>query len=423
MTHKTIDSQPSCADLAQPDLLSVNQARQKIIEEMICLAETESLPLRETLGRVLAGDSYSPIDVPPHTNSAMDGYAVNSDDLPATGTRGLRIIGTSWAGKPFTKSLQPDTAVRIMTGAVMPEGADTVIMQEHVKLNNDVVHIGTGQIAGQHVRAAGEDLQAGQLVLKQGRCINTADLGLLGSLGLERATVFRRVKVAFFSTGDELRSAGETLKPGQIYDSNRYTLYGLLTKLNVEIIDMGVVPDTQTAVETAFLEAAQQADVLITTGGVSVGDADFVTDTLEKLGSISFWRIAMKPGRPLAFGHFSDTVFFGLPGNPVSTMVTFIEFVRPALLKLSGRLDPLTRFSLNVPTQSKLKKAPGRAEFQRALLERDDQGLLTVKSTGAQGSGILRSMSEANCFIVLSAEQGSVEAGELVEVQPFMDYL
>lgn len=423
MSRKSVPHQPSCNDFVQPGLLTVDTARQKILTGMVSVTAFESLPVRETLGRVLADDIYSPINVPSHTNSAMDGYAVNSSDLPDEASQELRLIGTSWAGKPYAGSLQPGNAIRIMTGAAMPEGADTVIMQEHVERSGDAIRIGTGHIAGQNVRAAGEDLQKDQLVLSKGRCINTADLGLLGSLGLEQAAVYRRLKVAFFSTGDELCSAGEPLGPGQIYDSNRYTLFGLLTKLNVDIIDMGVVPDTREAVENAFHAASQQADVLITTGGVSVGDADFVTETLEKLGTTSFWRIAMKPGRPLAFGHYENTVFFGLPGNPVSTMVTFLQFVRPALMKMSGRTDATDTLNLKVPTVSPLRKAPGRTEFQRAVLERDIHGDLTVKSTGAQGSGILRSMSEANCFIILPAKQETVEAGDMVEVQPFADYL
>lgn len=423
MTRKTAPREPSCTDLDQSGLLTVTQARQKILDEMIPVGSTEELPIRQTLGRVLAEDIVSPIDVPPHTNSAMDGYAIHSAELPQTHSVTLRVAGTSWAGKPYTEKVMPGTAVRIMTGAVMPEETDTVIMQEHVELCDDSITIGAGHRSGQNVRAAGEDLRAGQPVLTKGRWINTADLGLLASLGLVQVPVYRRLKVAFFSTGDELRSVGESLAPGQIYDSNRYTLYGMLTKLNVDILDMGVVRDTREAVASAFHEAAEQADALITTGGVSVGDADYVTETLQELGTTSFWKIAMKPGRPLAFGHFSNTVFFGLPGNPVSTMVTFIQFVHPALLKMAGASDYLNTLRLKACTQTPLRKRPGRAEFQRATLENDASGRLCVTSSGAQGSGILRSMSHANCFILLPAEQGDVAAGEEVEVQPFRDFL
>lgn len=423
MSHNPVQKQPSCADTAQPGLLSVDEARRRVIETVHSIPDRESLPLRDALDRVLAETVHSPIDVPAYTNSAMDGYAVLGEDLPENGTVELQLTGTSWAGKPYTGTLHSGEAVRIMTGAVMPKGSDTVIMQEHVERDDRLIRIGTGHQAGQNVRAAGEDLAAGQQVLAAGRHINAADLGLLSSLGLERVTVFRRLKVAFFSTGDELCPVGQPLKAGQIYDSNRYTLYGLLNKMNADIIDLGVVQDTREAVEQAFHQAAGQADVLITTGGVSVGDADFVTETLEKLGTTHFWRIAMKPGRPLAFGDYSDTVFFGLPGNPVSAMVTFIQFVRPALMKMAGAVEDGAVLTLKLPTLTELRKAPGRAEFQRGILVRDPHGQLAVKSTGAQGSGILRSMSEASCFIVLPAEQGRVAAGETVDVQPFTDFL
>ena len=385
MNSKIIPHEGCCDDFVQPGLLSVDEARARVIASVRPVTETESVPLREALGRVLAEDVLSPVNVPGHTNSAMDGYAVSSSDLPGSGTRQLKLVGTSWAGKPCDKALQSGETIRIMTGAAVPAGADTVIMQEQVETGDGVITIGSGHRPGQNIRAAGEDLAKGQLALSAGRHINAADLGLLGSLGLERVNVFRRLRVA--------------------------------------VLDMGIVVHTREAVEQAFHEAAASADVLITTGGVSVGDADYVTETLEKLGRTNFWRIAMKPGRPLAFGEIGDCVFFGLPGNPVSAMVTFIQFVRPALLCMAGN-EPLPEpLIMKATALTTLKKSPGRAEFQRGVLARDEQGKLTVSSTGAQGSGILRSMSEANCFVVLAAEQATVNAGETVDVQPFTDAL
>ncbi len=305
----------------------------------------------------------------------------------------------------------------------MPEGADTVVMQEQVEREGDTVRIGTGHRHGQNVRAAGEDIATGQSVLAPGKHLTAADIGVLASLGLAEVSVYRRLKVAFFSTGDELRAVGEPLGPGDIHDSNRYTLYGVLKKLDVEIIDMGVVRDQRELVEQAFKEAAACADAIITSGGVSVGEADFVKETLEKLGSMSFWKIAMKPGRPVTFGHINKAVFFGLPGNPVSVMVTFFQFVRPALLKMSGETDAPSAYTVRARTTTALRKRPGRFEFQRGVLEQAVPGEFTVRSVGAQGSGILRSMSEANCFIMLEPEQTSIEAGQEVLVQPFQNLI
>jgi len=423
MSDQQITIELNCEDGLNAGLLSVDQARTEIETIVSPVIGTEQVGLRESLGRFLAKDVISPINVPAHTNSAVDGYAVGSQDFPDGGICALSVIGTSWAGRPYGGAVNPGEAVRIMTGAVMPEGADSVIMQEHTERDGESIRIGEGHKSGQNVRAAGEDLAAGQVVFTSGRRINAADLGLLGSLGLGEVPVMRRLKVAFFSTGDELQSIGKVLEIGQIYDSNRYTLFGLLSRLGVEIIDMGVVRDTRKETEQAFAEGAASADVLITTGGVSVGEADYVTETLDKLGSTNFWKIAMKPGRPLAFGRIGDAIFFGLPGNPVAVMVTFLQFVRPALLKMagaSGSLDPLT---LRVRCNKELRKRPGRTEFQRGILEQGDGGELTVSSVGAQGSGILRSMSDANCFIILESEQTTVEAGAEVLVQPFTDLL
>jgi molybdopterin molybdotransferase len=407
----------SCDD-HDPNSLSVEQARARIIQSMQPVAGIERLAVRSALDRVLAEDVISPIDVPSHTNSAMDGYAIVGSDIPQQETVTLTVIGTAFAGAPLQQTINKGQCARIMTGAKMPAGADTVIMQEHVERTGDEITLSTGHKPGQNVRQAGEDLAQGDCVFSAGQRLTPAHIGMLASMGFAEVAVHRRVRVAFFSTGDELRSVGEPLDEGQIYDSNRYTLYGMLTRLGVELLDMGVIPDRREAIETAFATAAAVADVLITSGGVSVGEADYVKETLEKIGKVDFWKIAMKPGRPLAFGHIDACHFFGLPGNPVSAMVTFYQFVQPALLAMMGLSDhePLL---LQLPCVSDLRKAPGRVEFQRGIMESDSEGRLTVRSTGRQGSGMLSSMGTANCFIILPQEAARVEAGSLVTVQPF----
>jgi len=423
MQKQEIEHQPGCDDELNTGLLSVAQAQARILAGVTPVAGSEILPVREALGRVLAEDIVSPIDVPSHTNSAMDGYAVRAADLPDAGVRLFPVPGTSWAGRPWLTPIAPGQAVQIMTGGMMPAGADTVVMQEQVEREGDTVRIGSGHRCGQNVREAGEDLAAGQPVFTAGRHLTAADLGVLASIGLAKVGVCRRLKVAFFSTGDELRPVGQPLGPGEIYDSNRYTLYGMLKKLDVEIIDMGVVRDKRELIEQAFTDAAAVADAIITSGGVSVGEADFVKETLEKLGDMSFWKIAMKPGRPVTFGHIDDAVFFGLPGNPVSVMVTYFQFVRPALLKMAGETGAPGAFTLRAHTATALRKRPGRYEFQRGVLEQSAPGEFTVRSAGAQGSGILRSMSEANCFILLDPDRTRVEVGEEVVVQPFQNLI
>ena len=369
------------------------------------------------LGRVLAEDVISPLNVPAHDNSAMDGYAVRFADLKADGEVTLKNTGTSFAGVPFKGTVGAGQCVRIMTGGVMPAGTDTIVMQEHARGDGDKITVGKGQKKNQHLRRAGEDLATGQIALKRGIALRPADIGLISSLGIGEVTVYRKLRVAFFSTGDELVSIGTQPKEGQIFDSNRYTLHGMLTRLGCEVLDMGVVRDEPALLEKAFQDAASAADVVITSGGVSVGEADFVKVLLDKLGEVVFWKIAMKPGRPLAYGKIGHAHFFGLPGNPVSVMVTFYQFVRDALLRLSG-LDPVPLIpTFKVPCISSLKKAPGRTEFQRGVLERDSHGTWSVRVTGEQGSGILRSMSEANCFIILPTDQGNVTPGTMVEVQ------
>jgi molybdopterin molybdotransferase len=347
----------------------------------------------------------------------MDGYAVRFSDLKPEGESTLGVVGTAYAGAPYGGAMPSGACVRIMTGGVVPQGADTIVMQEHVSAKDGQITIGGGHRKGQNLRRAGEDLAVGQVALKRGIAIRPADIGLIASLGIAEVSVYRRLRVAYFSTGDELVSIGTALGEGQIYDSNRYTLYGMLQRLGCDAIDMGVVRDDPKLLETAFREAASIADVVITSGGVSVGEADFVKVLLNELGEVVFWKIAMKPGRPLAYGKVGSAHFFGLPGNPVSVMVTFYQFVRDALLTLAGRnpVEPLPTFK--VPCTSSLKKAPGRTEFQRGILSRDGEGRWSVRVTGEQGSGILRSMSEANCFIILPTGQGNVTPGALVDVQ------
>jgi molybdopterin molybdotransferase len=407
----------SCADDYDPNSMPVAKAREFIARFLSPVAVVERLHIRAALGRVLAEDVISPLDVPSHDNSAMDGYAVRFADLNTDGEVTLKIAGTAFAGVPFQGAVKAGACVRIMTGAVVPSGCDTIVMQEHAKAAGDGVTFGGGHRQNQHLRRAGEDLKTGQVALKRGELLRPAEIGLIASLGIGEIAVYRKLRVAFFSTGDELRSIGTPLGVGQIYDSNRYTIHGMLTRLGCEVIDMGVVRDDPKLLEQAFGDAARCADVVITSGGVSVGEADFVKELLERLGEVVFWKIAMKPGRPLAYGRIGDAHFFGLPGNPVSVMVTFYQFVRDALLKLAGRdpLPPLPTFK--VPCTSTLKKAPGRTEFQRGVLTQDAAGAWSVRVTGDQGSGILRSMTEANCFIILPTDQGNVTAGTLVEVQ------
>ncbi len=411
--------QPSCADPTDTSL-SVQQARDAIRSALQPIEDIELLPLRSALGRVLGVDCVSPIDVPGHANSAMDGYALAGTELPTQGTRDLKVIGTAFAGHGLSAGCGPGECVRIMTGAPMPRGTDTVVMQEHVeRLDTQQVRIDARHRPGQNVRQAGEDISAGVRVFQAGHWLRAADIGVLASLGFSELRVRRRPKVAFFSTGDELRSIGETLGEGEVYDSNRYSLYSMLREAGVEIIDLGVIRDDRQALGSALTEAAARADVVITSGGVSVGEADFIKELLQGVGEIAFWSVAVKPGRPLTFGRIGEALFFGLPGNPVSVMVTFRQFVYPALRSLASGHWP-SHLALEARAAVALRKRPGRAEFVRGILERDGEaGLLTVRPAGAQGSGILSSMSRANCLVILSAECEGVAEGEMVQVEPF----
>ncbi len=409
----------SCIDGYDPDALPVEIARRVIGSLVAPVAACERVAVRASLGRVLGADVVSTTNVPASDNSAMDGYAVRGADLSAGGETVLREVGAAFAGQAFDRAVGPGECVRVMTGAVMPAGTDTVVIQEHVRVEGDRVVVPPGQQAGQNRRFAGEDLAVGQVALPAGRMMRPADLGLLASLGLAEVTVRRRPRVAFFSTGDELASVGAPLRTGEVYDSNRYTLYGMLARLGVDLIDMGVVRDDPARLERAFLDAAASADAVITSGGVSVGEADFTRELLGRLGEVLFWKIAMRPGRPMAVGRIRDAFFFGLPGNPVAVMVTFYGFVRDALLRLAGRTDDCELPVLQVPCATALRKRPGRTEFQRGVLARGADGKWSVRVTGQQGSGVLRSMSEANCFIVLEHGRGDVQAGDLVSVQLF----
>lgn len=405
----------SCQGDYDPDSLPVEQARKFIRQFLSPVSSTETLPLKAARGRILASDVISPLNVPSHDNSAMDGFALHSRDINAGS---LRIIGTAYAGRPFSATVKSGECVRIMTGAVMPEGTDTVIMQERTQIADGIMTMLEAPKPLANVRYAGEDLKVGQIVLQTGRKLRPADIGLIASLGIGEVLVYRKLKVAFFSTGDELVSIGKPLGEGQIYDSNRYTLYGMLESLgNVEIMDMGVVPDAPQALEDMLIQASSQADVILTSGGVSVGEADFMKQLLEKLGQVVFWKIAMKPGRPLAYGKVGEAHYFGLPGNPVSVMVTFYQFVRDALLYLMGQ-NPVPMLPLlKVRCVEPIRKLAGRTEFQRGILFADPSGTWQVRPTGNQGSGILRSMSEANCFIVLGDQVGDLPGGSEVEVQ------
>jgi len=397
--------------------LRLEEARARIVADITPIEERETVRIHDSLGRVLATAVHSGVDVPSHRNSAMDGYALAGEDLPRSGTATVEIAGTSWAGRPYDGVVRRGQCVRIMTGAMLPDGTDTVVMQEHVRLHDARVSIEPGHRVGQNVRPVGEDIRRGELALEAGTLLRPAQAGLLASLGIGEVTVLRRPRVAIFSTGDELRSIGDALGPGQIYDSNRYSLHGMLTRLQVEVLDLGVVKDTREDTLRAFQSAAERADAVVTSGGVSVGEADYVTETLERYGQVGFWKVAMKPGKPIAFGRFGKACFFGLPGNPVSVMVTFYQFVREALMVLQGRRDagPVPTFKAKLAAP--IRKAPGRTEFQRGILAQADDGGWTVRTTGDQGSGILSSMSQANCFIVLPTATGDVAAGELVDVQ------
>jgi len=421
----TLQEIASCIAGYDPRALPVAQARDFIDRLVPRIVAVESIAIRAALGRVLARDIVSPIDVPAADNSAMDGYALRGADLRGDAPTELHVAGTAHAGDTRAAPLSAGHCLRIMTGALMPAGTDTVVPQEFVEVDGERVRIPAGVVrSGDNRRLAGEDLARGEPALKAGRILRPADLGMLASLGIAEAPVTRRLRVAFFSTGNELRSLGEPLPPGCVYDSNRYTLWGMLQRLGVEVLDLGVVPDDPALLRRAFTDAAAAADAVITSGGVSVGEADHTKQVMAELGDVLFWRIAMRPGRPMAIGRIAGepgghaAILFGLPGNPVAVMVTFYAFVRDALLAMSGAaVEPLPM--LRAASANAIRKKPGRTEYQRGIVTRGEHGDWRVATTGAQGSGILRSMSEANGLIVLGHEQGDVAAGEPVDVLPF----
>jgi len=422
MSEKSISdlvNNPNSMEDYDPNSMPVQQARQYIRDYLNPVAATEILALRETLGRILAEDILSTANVPNYDNSAMDGYAFNADDQNTKGETRLKIAGDAFAGSSFAGKLQHGECVRIMTGGAIPTGANTVIPQEYIKIDGEDIVIAEPLKHGKNVRYAGEDLKLGQVVLSKGHMIHAADLGLIASLGIGGIKVYRKLRVTIFSTGDELAGVGQTLNIGQVYDSNRYTLYGMLSRLGVEIIDLGAVKDDPQLLGQTLAKAAEQADIIITSGGVSVGAADHMKALLEKLGQVVFWKIAMKPGRPLAYGKVGNAHYFGLPGNPVAVMVTFYQFVRDALLFIMGQPTSKQQPLLSVICTSDIKKLKGRTEFQRGILFTDTAGQWKVKTTDNQGSAILSSMSAANCFIVLAEETGNLDAGATVQVQLF----
>ncbi len=398
--------------------LSVAAALEYIQEHIVPVTETEELTLNKALARVLARDIIAPLSVPMHRGSAMDGYAMHSQQLTGEGPFSLGVVGSAFAGKPFQGTLNTNSCVRIMTGAKVPDACDTVIIQENVQRDGDTIHFEQAPLANQNIRLPGEDITAGECIFTKGHRITPADIGVLASLGITTVPVYRQLTVAFFSTGDELKPSGSQLADGEIYDSNRHSLKALLQQSGAIGIDLGLVADSPEALKQTLLNASESADVILSTGGVSVGDADYINSVLAELGELNLWKIAMKPGKPLSFGKIGKAIFLGLPGNPVSVMATFYIIVLPSLRYLMGyqHTQPL-RYRAVCATA--LKKRPGRMDFQRGILSHGNNGELQVDSTGAQGSHRLSSMSKANCFIVIPAEQGDIAAGTVVDIIPF----
>ena len=421
---KSLDEIAQALQGFDPQALSVDRAQefiQHLVQALPAIA-SEELPLMQALGRIVAEDIISPINVPAHDNSAMDGFAFDGKQL-GTAPLQLRVVGTALAGKAWQGSVKSGECVKIMTGAVMPESLDTVIAQELTTLKaadgETFVEVPAGILqAGDNRRKAGEDLQRGLPALMAGSTLSPAALGLVASLGIAKVKVYRQLRVAYFSTGDEVLSLGDALREGAVYDSNRYTVFGLLSRMGCAVIDMGVVRDDPVFLEDAFKQAASSADVIITSGGVSVGEADFTKAMMKKLGDVAFWKIAMRPGRPMAVGRLGNSILFGLPGNPVAVMVTFLAFVKPALLHLMGGTPSTTPY-LRAKSAVALRKKPGRTEYQRGFVRTLPDGTLQVEAAGNQGSGVLRSMVEANGLIVLHHHQSNVAAGDEVDVMMF----
>ncbi|HHC6531735.1 TPA: bifunctional molybdopterin-guanine dinucleotide biosynthesis adaptor protein MobB/molybdopterin molybdotransferase MoeA [Vibrio parahaemolyticus] len=412
---KSKEKDAACCDTLSPAFLSVVQGQEKILSLVNTVSEIEACKIENAYGRVLAEDIISPVNVPQYTNSAMDGYAIRSDDVDRDS---YQVVAEVMAGHAYDQPLQVGQAVKIMTGAPTPRNGDTVVMREQASQEGDKVTFNGSNIkAGQNVRQAGEDLAIGSDVFTAGTRLASPEMGMIASLGFGEANVFRKLKVAVFSTGDEVQAPGTEQKANSIYDSNRFTIMGMLEKLGCELLDFGILEDNEQLMIEALENASAQADVVMTSGGVSVGDADYIKLALDKLGQIDFWRINMRPGRPLAFGQINNKPFFGLPGNPVAVMVSFINFVEPALRKMQGEQGWKPLKVKAIATEN-LRSRQGRTEFSRGIYELDDTGRLTVRTTGKQGSGILRSMSEANCLIEISPAIDTVKAGESVTIIP-----
>ena len=403
-----------------PQALPAQEVLNFLAQLVSVIHDTQDVPIFEALNRVIAQDVISPIDVPPHDNSAMDGFAFNGGELQPGQTLPLKVVGTALAGKAWQGTVKAGECVKIMTGAIMPSGLDTVVPQELCEVLAEEVRIPANLLkAGDNRRLRGEDLNKNSPAVRKGTFVTPAAVGLLASLGLPTVKVMRRLKVAYFSTGDEILSLGEAPREGAVYDSNRYTVFGMLQNLGCEMIDMGVVRDDPVLLEAAFSKAAKEADAVITSGGVSVGEADFTKAMMKKLGDVVFWKIAMRPGRPMAVGRLTQgnhsAVLFGLPGNPVAVMVTFLAFVKPALQQMMGITEtppPLMR----ARSQEVMRKKPGRTEYQRGIVTRNELGELEVRTTGNQGSGVLSSMVQANCLIVLAHTQSTAQVGDWVDV-------
>lgn len=412
-------------DTCTPDaknLLDINTALAIICQTPPSVNTAETVSLSEALGRIVAAEILAPLDLPIARNSAMDGYAFRSRDVLAGQRTTLKLVGTSWAGKPFVGPVQAGECVRIFTGAVLPPETDSVAIQEEVESTAQGVHLPLHIAVHKNVREIGEDLRRGQCLLSQGKCLGAADLGLLAASGIQQLPVYRRLHIGFCSTGDELIPVGQPLAPGQIYDSNRYMLQALLQNPAYQLTDLGVIPDNPEQLRQILQHAAQQLDVIISTGGVSVGAADHVKDILAEIGSMHFWKLAIKPGKPLAFGKIQDCVFFGLPGNPAAVLTTYQQIVSPALQHLGGS-QPANPLRLAIRCTQAIKKSPGRQEFIRALLQQNAAGELAVAPIGMRGSHIMSSSSLANCFIVLAADSSGVEQDAIVWVEPFSNQL
>jgi molybdopterin molybdotransferase len=420
ITLKDLSNEPGCLAEYDPNAMQIESAKKLISSFIKPIKETESIKLINSLNRVLAVNLVSPINVPNYDNSAMDGFGFSISSLK--NTKKLKVKDTVLAGKPIKFSVKVGEAIQIMTGGKIPKGVDTVIPIELVKYtNNEITFIGMPKI-GANIRKCGEDIKQKDIVLSKGTLLYPADLGLIASLGLSKIKVFKKLKVGFFSTGDEIVKAGAKIKSGQVYNSNHFTVYSMLNRLNIESIDLGLIPDSKIIIKNTLLKGVKQADVIITTGGVSVGEADYMKEVLKEVGQVLFWKLSIKPGRPMAYGKIDKTDFFGLPGNPVSAMVTFYQIVQGALKSRMGlKIDDAIPL-LKVECVESIFKRAGRTEFQRGILFQSN-GVWKVKTTGQQGSGILSSMSKANCFIVLGMDRGTIQAGEIVDIQLMVSFI